>query len=194
MGWVFVGVYAANTLTTGLVVVRNDPALAKERLHAGPGIKGWDRVLAAFAVLLSVPVTLLVSGLDMRFGWSQYVPFGLQIVATVAQVLGIGLTIWAVAVNTFFSGYARIQEEREHTVVSGGPYAFVRHPGYSGVILYAITTALMLGSWWALIPAGLGMLAFVGRTALEDQMLRDELEDYKEYAQRVRYRLLPGIW
>jgi len=194
MGWVFAGVYGANTLITGLVVVRNDPALAKERLDAGPGIKGWDRVLAAFAVLLSVPATLLVSGLDMRFGWSPYMPFGLQIVATLAQVLGIGLTIWAVAVNTFFSGYVRIQEEREHTVVSSGPYAFVRHPGYLGAILYAIATALMLGSWWALIPAGLGALAFVVRTALEDKTLQHELKGYKKYAERVRYRLLPGIW
>ena len=194
MGWVFVGVYVGSTLINGLVIVRNDPALAKERLDAGAGIKDWDRVLVLFAVLLSVPGTLLVSGLDTRFGWSQNIPFALQIMAALANVLGIGLTLWAVASNTFFSGYVRIQEERGQTVVSSGPYAFVRHPGYLGAVVSCISTSLMLGSWWALIPSGLGTLGFVVRTALEDTMLRNELEGYKEYAVRVRYRLLPGIW
>ena len=193
-GWVFVGVYASSTLINGLVIVRNDPALAKERLDAGVGIKDWDRVLVLFAFLLSVPGTLLVSGLDARFGWSQNVPFALQILAALADVLGIGLTLWAVASNTFFSGYVRIQEERGQTVVSSGPYAFVRHPGYLGAVVSCTSTALMLGSWWALIPAGLGTLGFVVRTALEDTTLQNELEGYREYAARVRYRLLPGIW
>ena len=194
MGWVYVGVYVGSTLINGLVVVRDDPALAKERLDAGPGIKDWDRVLVLFAALLSVPGTLLVSGLDMRFGWSQNVPFALQIIAALVDVLGIGLTLWAVASNTFFSGYVRIQEERGQTVVSSGPYAFVRHPGYLGAMVSCISTALMLGSWWALIPVGLGTLGFVVRTVLEDTTLQNELEGYKEYAARVRYRLLPGIW
>ena len=96
--------------------------------------------------------------------------------------------------NRFFSTMVRIQEERGHVVASSGPYRYVRHPGYVGYITAAFATALALGSLWALVPAGLGMCAFVVRTALEDKTLQKELAGYKEYTQRVRYRLLPGVW
>ncbi|MFQ5875494.1 MAG: methyltransferase family protein, partial [Dehalococcoidia bacterium] len=98
------------------------------------------------------------------------------------------------ASNAFFSMTVRIQEDRGHTVATGGPYRYVRHPGYVGTILFQIATPLMLGSVWAFIPCGLAALLIVVRTALEDRTLHEELDGYKEYAQRVRYRLLPGLW
>jgi len=96
--------------------------------------------------------------------------------------------------NRFFSAVVRIQEERGHAVASGGPYRFVRHPGYVGMIAQFLVTPLTLGSLWALMPAGIAVGLYVWRTALEDRTLREELAGYQDYAARVRYRLLPGIW
>ncbi|MBU0705027.1 MAG: isoprenylcysteine carboxylmethyltransferase family protein, partial [Chloroflexi bacterium] len=105
-----------------------------------------------------------------------------------------GLFTWGMTANKFFSTSVRIQEERGHTVASEGPYRYVRHPGYVGYIIALFATALALGSLWALVPAVLATCLFVVRTALEDRTLQKELAGYKEYAQQVRYRLLPGVW
>ena len=118
----------------------------------------------------------------------------LQIVALVVAVLCYALIVWAMAANAFFSKVVRIQDDRGHTVATGGPYRIVRHPGYVGGILFELATPIMLGSWWALIPGGFTALFFVVRTALEDKTLHEELPGYAEYAQQTRYRLLPGIW
>jgi protein-S-isoprenylcysteine O-methyltransferase Ste14 len=96
--------------------------------------------------------------------------------------------------NKFFSTAVRIQMDRDHTAASGGPYRYVRHPGYVGFIVTSFATALALGSLRALIPAAFVMCLLTVRTALEDRTLQKELPGYKEYAQRVRYRLLPGVW
>jgi protein-S-isoprenylcysteine O-methyltransferase Ste14 len=109
-------------------------------------------------------------------------------------ILGSALSVWAMASNRFFSGTVRIQRDRGHTVVDGGPYGLVRHPGYLAWCISAPAIPLMLGSLWALIPALLGLCALVLRTSLEDKTLREELPGYEGYAQRVRYRLLPGVW
>jgi protein-S-isoprenylcysteine O-methyltransferase Ste14 len=98
------------------------------------------------------------------------------------------------ASNKFFSTAVRIQMDRSHTVASGGPYRYVRHPGYVGYIISWFATSLALGSLWALILVGLVMCLFVIRTALEDKTLLEELDGYQDYAKQVRYRLLPGIW
>jgi protein-S-isoprenylcysteine O-methyltransferase Ste14 len=130
----------------------------------------------------------------MRFGWSPHIPWGVQLAALVFVVLGFGFASWAMIANAFFAGPVRIQDERGHAVASEGPYRFVRHPGYVGWIVSGVALPLMLGSGWALIPAVLAAVALIIRTALEDRTLREELDGYTEYAQRVRYRLVPGIW
>ena len=104
------------------------------------------------------------------------------------------LLTWSMAANAFFSQTVRIQKDRGHTVATGGPYRYVRHPGYAASILFQIATPLILGSVWAFIPCGLTVLLSVVRTALEDRTLLEELPGYAEYAQQTRYRLLPGIW
>ena len=96
--------------------------------------------------------------------------------------------------NAFFVATVRIQTDRNQMVISSGPYRYVRHPGYAGTILLHLAMPFMLNSLWALIPAGLIVLVLIVRTALEDKTLHDELLGYKEYAARVRYRLLPGVW
>ena len=104
------------------------------------------------------------------------------------------LAHWAMLANPFFEKTVRIQEERGHHVATGGPYRFVRHPGYVAFILMGFALPLGVGSAWALVPAGLNAALIVARTALEDRTLRRELPGYAEYAQRTRYRLLPGVW
>jgi protein-S-isoprenylcysteine O-methyltransferase Ste14 len=194
MAWVLVGVYLVWTGATALTVIPTNPEMLVERTGPKKGTKGWDMAILSLVGVLEM-VKYVVAGLDMRWGWSPQIPLALQLVGVVVAVLANDvLLVWAMASNAFFSQTVRIQEERGHTVVTGGPYRYVRHPGYVGSILFQIATPLMLGSVWAFILAGLIALLTVVRTALEDRTLQEELDRYKEYSQRVRYRLLPGIW
>ncbi len=190
MAWAYLGLYVGLIIATGLVIERD---LIAERSRIGEGTKDWDRVLGSLSILLVTPGALMVAGLDERFDWSQ-VALAVQLVAVGFVVLGSALSVWSMASNRYFSGTVRIQKEREHAVVSGGPYALVRHPGYLAWCLSAPAIPLMLGSLWALIPALMGLCALVIRTSLEDRTLQEELPGYQDYARRVRYRLLPGVW
>jgi len=122
------------------------------------------------------------------------IPLTAQIAALVVSALGYGLVVWATASNAFFSQVVRIQSERGHSVATGGPYRYARHPAYLGTILYELAVPVLLASWWALIVGGLNVILLILRTALEDRTLRAELTGYDDYAREVRYRLLPGIW
>jgi protein-S-isoprenylcysteine O-methyltransferase Ste14 len=190
MGWVFVGVYVIVALVP---VLTGDPGMLRERFGTRPDEKRWDRQFVKLNGLLLLGAQVLAA-LDLRFGWPPEIPLAIQIVALVIYLLGWGLHLWAMAANRFFSKIIRIQRDRGHTVVTGGPYRYVRHTGYTGAILSQLATAPALGSLWALIPGALAALVLVVRTALEDRTLQEELEGYKDYAQRVRYRLLPGVW
>jgi protein-S-isoprenylcysteine O-methyltransferase Ste14 len=105
-----------------------------------------------------------------------------------------GLYVWAMASNAFFSQVVRVQADRGHTVATSGPYSYVRHPSYAGMILFELALSTVLASWWAIIAGGLCSVLFILRTDLEDRTLQAELPGYKEYARGVRYRLAPGIW
>ena len=113
---------------------------------------------------------------------------------TALQWLALALIGWAMAANKFFSAVVRIQEERGHATVMSGPYRWVRHPGYTAMIVQFLSAPIALGSLWALIPGGLAAVVYFIRTALEDRTLRRDLPGYRVYAQQVRYRLVPGIW
>ena len=198
MGWVNTGLFVASIVGSRLIALRKNPDLIAERARAfqqgREGAKEWDQLLVGLVGLGGPLATWIVAGLDDRFGWSPEVPLAFQLIALAAVVLGYVCAIWAMSANKFFSAVVRIQKERGHTVVSDGPYRFVRHPGYAGGLLAMLATPLALASWWAFIPAGVIVLLTVIRTALEDRTLRQELPGYQEYAGRVRYRLLPGIW
>jgi len=170
------------------------PELILERLHPGPGAKPWDKYfLASFAVLYIA--VLAVAALDAgRFAWSPPLPAWAYALSHLAYAVGFLFSLWAVRVNRFFSTLVRIQKERLHTVVDSGPYSYARHPGYIGAFFYIAATPVMLGSLRALVPAGFLLAFLIWRTCLEDRTLRDELPGYTEYAGRVRYRLLPGVW
>jgi protein-S-isoprenylcysteine O-methyltransferase Ste14 len=115
-------------------------------------------------------------------------------VALVIAAATFALVTWSMAANAFFSMIVRIQDDRKHAVADTGPYRFVRHPGYVGSIVFELASPILLGSLWALIPGVIAALLFLTRTALEDRTLHEELTGYPEYAQRTRYRLVPGVW
>ena len=192
-GWVYMGMYAAVTVA-GVLLVPLDPELVEERTQIKEGVKEWDRRLTVIGSLLYPLAILVVAGLDQRFGWSPPLPIGVQIAALAVAAAGSLLSIWATAVNRFYGRFVRIQKERGHVVISDGPYGTVRHPGYLGQITFSLASALALGSLWALVPGGLFAALLVVRTALEDRVLREELEGYEAYAGRVRWRLVPYVW
>ena len=117
-----------------------------------------------------------------------------QLFAWFVCALGYALFVWALASNTYFSQIVRIQSERGHAVVTGGPYRFIRHPGYIGAIVFELAVPIVLASWWALAISILGAFLLILRTVLEDRTLQAELPGYTEYVHRVRYRLVPGVW
>ena len=193
MAWVYLGVYVAGVVITSIALWRTNPELIVERAERRPDTKQWDKTITTLAIPLFFAI-YIVCGLDKRFGWTPPLPPGVQLAALVFYLLGSGLAIWAMVSNAYFVTTVRIQDDRGHQVVSSGPYRIVRHPGYSGWGLGFLVTPPLLGSLWGVIPAGLNCVAFIIRTALEDRTLQAELAGYREYARRVRYRLVPGIW
>jgi protein-S-isoprenylcysteine O-methyltransferase Ste14 len=189
--WAFFGVLAAFVAGTYLGVLRHDAELLAERARRGPGdADPWTRPL----MLLLMLAALLTAGLEARYarsgGMAEWVKAaGLAGVA--AGCIGWGR---AMAANRFFSGQVRIQAERGHAVVESGPYSVVRHPGYAAALALFGAMPLALGSWWACLPAAGMLTVFLRRTALEDRFLRAQLPGYAAYAERVKYRLLPGVW
>jgi protein-S-isoprenylcysteine O-methyltransferase Ste14 len=128
-----------------------------------------------------------------RFGWTQ-VPLSVHVAGWAGLAVAFLFASWAMLSNTYASRTVRIQSDRGHQVVTAGPYRYVRHPMYVGVILSVMSIPLILRSWWAIIPAVLIVILFFIRTGLEDRTLKKKLTGYKEYAERVRYRILPGVW
>jgi len=194
--WVYVGVVVFFTFVSRIIVIRTDPDLMAERGQSleREDIRGWDRLILFFLLLIGPLAMMIVAGMDERFGWSPQIPLWLKLVALAIMVLGYVVGTWAMAVNRYYSAVVRIQKDRGQTVVMDGPYRFVRHPSYATGIVASLMIPILLGSLWALIPCGLVVLGTIIRTALEDRTLLEELDGYQEYAQRVRYRLLPGVW
>jgi protein-S-isoprenylcysteine O-methyltransferase Ste14 len=190
--WAFLVIYLLGILANGLWTLRHNPELINERGRIGKNAKSWDKVIGVFYTLFLVAIMVL-SGLDARFAWSA-APLWVKILGGIAFIVSLALTFWAMTANTFLTTLVRIQDERGHTTVTGGPYRFVRHPMYAGILFMSWGMPLLLGSWWALVPGVLIIALFVVRTSLEDRTLQEELVGYKDYAQKVRYRLIPGIW
>jgi len=195
-GWIYViwSILAGAATQVALAWLR--PELLAERLRSleKPNAKPWDRWIVPVISFLGPLLVILVAGLDVRFGGTPALARWLPWVGLLGILTGYGLGTWALFVNQFFSGVVRIQTERGHRVVTGGPYRLVRHPAYAGNLIYYLSVPLLLGTLWAWIPAVLVSALMIVRTALEDRVLHAELDGYAEYASRVRYRLLPGVW
>jgi protein-S-isoprenylcysteine O-methyltransferase Ste14 len=175
---------------------RRHPGLLAERnnFNKAEDVKRWDKLLAPLMALsVSFPL-FIVAGLDHRFKWSPVFPIWLNVLGLILIAIGYALAVWAMAENRFFSGVVRIQKDRGPVVCDSGPYRIVRPPGYAGNILPLPGIVLALGSLWTIIPAVAALVIAVIRTSLEDRTLQAELRGYRDYARRVRYRLIPGIF
>jgi protein-S-isoprenylcysteine O-methyltransferase Ste14 len=191
--WAYLVLYSAILIFGSFTAIHRDPEFTSERTQVKEGTKRWDRLLSG---PLFSPLWLglyVVAGLDQRSGWSPDIG-PVAIAGVVLAGLGYLLAVWAMASNRFYGRYARIQTDRGHTVVTSGPYRYVRHPGYAGLCAFMLATPLALESLYALIPAVLVVAVLVVRTALEDRMLLEELPGYEAYARQTRFRLLPGVW
>jgi protein-S-isoprenylcysteine O-methyltransferase Ste14 len=194
MGWVLVALYAAWVGANTLLLWPENKALLAERAQKRPpGAKKWDLALMGAVGILTI-ARFVVAGLDLRYGWGPEVPIALAIAAVPVAALGYALVTWGMVANAWFATHVRIQSDRGQQVATGGPYRWVRHPGYLGSVLFEISSGLLLGSWWALAIGAASAALFLLRTAMEDRTLREELPGYREYAEKTRFRLLPGVW
>jgi len=191
--WVSLGIYLVSVLINSAFMLHTSPATIAERGRPKE-MKDWDKVVGGLWGLAQSLLLPLMAGLDVRFGWTRELSIPWHVVSAVVFAAGLGLFGWAMKTNTYFSTVVRIQTDRGQTVCSSGPYRFVRHPGYVGAILQAVGLPFLLGSLWALIPGIMAVGLMIIRTALEDRTLQVELPGYREFVQKVRYRLIPGIW
>ena len=196
MAWGYSLLSVALMLASRVLMARKHPDLVAERAsyREAEGIKEWDKKLVPWVAQIGPLIIMIVAGLDKRVGWSNSIPIWVILTALLLALLGYLFSIWALVENRYFSSVVRIQSERGHSVCDTGPYKYVRHPGYAGGLIWYLMTPLILGSLWAYIPTLMVVALTVLRTALEDQTLQAELPGYATYAQRTRFRLVPGIW
>jgi protein-S-isoprenylcysteine O-methyltransferase Ste14 len=192
--WIFFGLYFFALLVNMGIFLKFNPEVIRARSEMITGVmKWWDRLFVVFYTVFLF-LMFIVSGLEVgRFQLSNP-GTGFLAAGMIMFILGWAFMTWAIVENKFFETTVRIQKEREHRVVSTGPYAIVRHPGYTGMILFYGCAPFIIGSLYGLIPALLLAFAFIFRTYFEDRMLYEELPGYEEYAKKVRYRLVPFIW
>jgi len=192
-GWVFLLMSLLAVAVSTAVLWRVNPMIFRARSRFQRGTKLWDRRL--LAVILPMAAAILpVAALDAgRFRWTA-LPAWTIVAGYILLLVAFALTAWAQAVNEFFEPGVRIQSERQQRAIDTGPYAVIRHPGYFAAMLLFAGMALSLGSLWALIPAALASAGLVVRTVWEDRLLRTELPGYQDYARRIRWRLVPGLW
>jgi protein-S-isoprenylcysteine O-methyltransferase Ste14 len=194
-GWIFIALMGAAGFGGGFWLARRDPALLAERLGS-PLQRDQERSDKFFMVVLMLlwVAWFVLMPLDaVRFRLS-YVPVWAQAIGALLLVLSMYAFYLTFRENSFAAPVVKIQKERGQTVITTGPYAYVRHPMYAGAVLYFLGTALLLGSAYglALAPVLVALLSI--RIQIEERALREKLDGYENYARRVRYRLVPGVW
>lgn len=193
-GWALSGIYIVWSVATTALILPVNPEMLAERARPHRNVRAWDMALLVMLGVAMLAQYVLAS-LDARWGWTPAMPLGARVAGLVVAAFGYDvLLVWSMVSNAFFVATVRIQSDRGQTVASGGPYRYVRHPGYLGTMLLHLGVPFLLNSLWALIPGLAVVLVMIARTALEDRMLQAELLGYREYVARVRYRLLPGVW
>lgn len=194
-GWVFLAEMGGFGLVIGLWLARHDPALLAERMSmfVQPAQKRWDKAFMASIAVVWVPWLALMA-LDAARWRTAHMPIWLQAIGAVLIALCMYLAYLALRENSYAAPVVKVAAERGHRVVDTGAYAYVRHPMYAGALLFFIGTPLLLGSWWGLATAPVLAAVLVVRAILEERTLAEELPGYRDYAARVRYRFIPGIW
>jgi len=192
--WFYLAIQFTFSTFTMFWMKKHDPELLRERMtFLKPGARSWDKAFIFGGTLVFIPY-LLLPGLDaVRYGWST-VPQVVENAAFLGIVVALVIYFRVIRENRYLTGVIEIQHTRGHRVVDTGPYRYVRHPMYSGAMMMLFSLPLALGSLWALIPASLLTAMLLVRTHYEDRMLKAELDGYRDYAQRTRYRIIPGVW
>lgn len=193
--WTMGVLFILSFVVSRAIAAGKTPDILKERAnYATQGnTQAWDKWLSPVVAFGSVFI-LLAAGLDELFNWSPDLPLELELLGLALILFGYIFGSYAFVENAFFSGTVRLQPERGQTVISTGPYAWVRHPGYLGSLIASLGMPLLLDSWWAFVPVVIFGSFFVLRTKLEDRFLQENLPGYSDYAKKVHYRLFPGIW
>jgi len=193
-GWVFLALFFSFYLAITIWLYRHNPGLLQERMRLRTSDQlAWDKVL--FPLLMIIPFAWLIfmSFDAVRFHWSP-LPVWLEFVGVVVLVCSFYLLFLTFRENAYLSPVVRIQEERGHTVVSTGPYHYVRHPMYAAMLVFVVGTSLLLGSGYGILLALLFMVLLARRAVLEERTLREELHGYAAYMTQVKYRLIPYVW
>jgi len=192
--WVFLATMAVISIATGWWLARTDPGLLAERMRIAGG---QDQPVADKIFMLAIGTVFLLwqvtMGLEYRIRGSDF-PLSLQALGLAMLLLSTLFIIWVMHENSFAAPVVKVQRERGHRVISTGPYAWVRHPMYTGAIPFCVGIPLLLGSWWGLLISPIFAVLFALRARIEERELIAGLPGYSEYMTRVRYRLLPGIW
>lgn len=192
-GWIYFIVYSISTTFGVIYLSKNNPEVFNERAKKRDNTEQWDKVLLTVYVVLAFFVIYIIAGLDIRFGWSHipiiyiYPAIGIVIISSL-------LLVWAMKENANFEATSRIQNDRIQLICDSGPYGIVRHPGYLSIVLWAIAIPFVFGSVIMMIPSSIILLVMLARTYLEDKMLKEKLEGYLNYSDKVKYRLIPFIW
>jgi protein-S-isoprenylcysteine O-methyltransferase Ste14 len=193
-GWAFLAYNIASGLAVSFGIYRKSPELAAERRTAAKKAKTWDKIIVFLQVAALPIVTYVLSGLDKRFVWTHSITTMMSLTALLVMAASSVLIFWAMKTNLFFSSFVRIQKERKHVTVSHGPYAYIRHPAYLGMILGGLAIPIQLGSWAACWVGLANSILVVIRTILEDKTLMEGLKGYRKYAVKVRYKLVPFLF
>lgn len=192
--WVFLAFMVVTGLACGWWLAKNNPALLAERMSSPiqPDQPAADKMLL-LVFGLWVLIWFITIGLDERFHPSR-MPVTLQVLGLALLILSSAFIMWVFRENSFAAAVVKVQTERGHHVISTGPYAYVRHPMYSGAVLFMVGIALLLGSWWGTVTSPIFALLFGIRIRIEENTLMTGLPGYADYSSRVRYRLVPGLW
>jgi len=192
--WIYYILGFVIVLSSNPYLVRTNPMLLDHRSKIQKGTKKWDKIWLAFFGIFFLHGINIIAGLDLRSNEPQFNSVWLIGLGAFLYITFSSITTWAMSVNKHFETSVRIQDDKDHRVISEGPYKYVRHPGYTGIFGWVIGYAFMVGSSWALYAGLVMIIGLFLRTYLEDRTLQNELNGYKEYTERVRYRLIPGVW
>jgi len=191
-GWIYILIMITCSASFITYLTKKDPELLKARAKTKT-TESWDKKLGIIGTPFFILMYILPGFDAVRFQWSN-LPLYISVIGFIGMILAIILFFLVSRENTYLSRVVEIQEERGHKVITTGPYRIVRHPMYSAVIVLYISHCIALGSLFSLIPCAIIIITIILRTIREDKMLHEQLEDYKEYAQKTRYKLIPGIW
>ncbi|HEX4390384.1 MAG TPA: isoprenylcysteine carboxylmethyltransferase family protein [Mycobacterium sp.] len=191
--WVFLAVFALSTWIPSVYLMRTNPEALERRMRVGPSAetRTLQRILIT-VVFISFPAMFVISALDHRFGWSPPVPASVSVIGDVLVAIGLGLSMLVIVQNGYAA--ANVTVEAGQQLVSTGLYGLVRHPMYAGNVFLMLGIPLALGSYWGLLLLIPGVVVLVLRIGDEEDLLTHELSGYRDYTQRVHYRLLPYVW